>query len=305
VTTLYERAFYPGARIRGKWNNRVYIVERQLGAGANGFVVLVRRGRSLYALKAGFEMVDLQSEINVLKALSRTETSFRHYLIDVDDFEFDGKGIPFCVMRYIEGLSLPAFLQKNGSDWIYMIGAKLLKKLTELHHCGFIFGDLKLDNMLVFGHGDVELIDFGGVTQKGHSVKQLTEIYDRGYWDAGSRVAEESYDLFAFAILILHALDDQDRFAAYRHALPQNRQMDELQAMIREIPLASPVAPFLNKALQGQMASSQEAARSWRTLMVQRRAGRQLLPSKTPWLQVCLAGSMLLFGFTVYFYWLH
>jgi serine/threonine protein kinase len=305
VTTLYERAFSPGARIRGKWNGRVYIVERQLGAGANGFVVLVRRGRSLYALKAGFEMVDHQSEINVLRVLSRTETSFRHYLIDVDDFMFEGKGIPFSVMRYIEGITLPVFLQNYGSDWIYIIGTKLLKKLTELHRSGFIFGDLKLDNMLVFGHGDVELIDFGGVTRKGHSIKQLTEIYDRGYWDAGNRVAEESYDLFAFAVLILNALDDQDRFAAYRHALPQNRRIDELQAMIREIPLASPVAPFLNKALQSQMGSSQEANRTWKTLIAQRRGRSQLLPKKTSWLQVCLAGSLLLFGVTIYIYWLH
>jgi serine/threonine protein kinase len=305
VTTLYETAFSPGARIRGKWNGRLYIVERQLGAGANGFVVLVRRGRSFFALKAGFEMVDHQSEINVLRMLSRTETSFRHYLIDVDDFVLEGKSIPFSVMRYIEGVTLPVFLRTHGSDWIYIIGTKLLKKLTELHQSGFIFGDLKLDNMLVFGHGDVELIDFGGVTRKGQSIKQLTEIYDRGYWDAGNRVAEESYDLFAFAVLILNALDDQDRFAAYRHALPQNRRIEELHAMIQETPLASPVAPFLIKALQGQMGSSQDAFRSWRTLAAQRRGTGELLPTKTSWLHVGLAGSLLLFGVTIYIYWLH
>jgi serine/threonine protein kinase len=305
VTTWYERAFCPGARIRGKWNRRVYIVERQLGVGANGLVVLVRRGTSLYALKAGFETLEHQSEINVMRALSKTETSFRHYLIDVDDFVFEGKEIPFSVKRYVEGTSLPAFLQKQGQDWIHVIGTKLLKKLTELHRSGFIFGDLKLENMLVFGYGEVELIDFGGVTAKGQSIKQLTEVYDRGYWDAGSRVAEESYDLFSFAVLILHALDDQNRFVGYQHLLPQNRRIDELQAMIRELPLAHAVAPFLNKALQGQISTSHEAFRIWKSLIMQKRGRSPFVPIKLSWLKVCFAASLLIFGVTIYIYWLH
>jgi serine/threonine protein kinase len=305
VTTWYERAFRPGARIRGKWNGRLYMIERQLGAGANGLVVLVRRGRSLYALKAGFETVDHQSEINVLRTLSRTETSFRHYLIDVDDFVFEGKEIPFSVMRFVEGVTLTAYLQKHGQDWIYVIGMKLLKKLMELHRSGFVFGDLKLENMLVFGYGDVELIDFGGVTAKGQSIKQLTEVYDRGYWSAGSRVAEESYDLFSFAVLILNALDDKGRFAAYRYMLPQNRRIDELQAMLLELPLANAVAPFLNKALQGQIDSSQEAFRLWKSLIMQKRTRVRTDSRKTPWLKICFAASLLLFGTTVYMYWLN
>jgi serine/threonine protein kinase len=305
VTTWYERAFRPGAHIRGKWNGRLYMIERQLGAGANGLVVLVRRGNAQYALKAGYETVDHQSEINVMQALSHTETSFRHYLIDVDDFVFEGKEIPFSVMRYIEGVSLSAYLQKKGQDWIYVIGTKLLKKLTELHGSGMIFGDLKLENMLVFGFGDVELIDFGGVTVKGQSIKQLTEVYDRGYWNAGSRVAEESYDLFAFAVLILNALDDQNRFASYQHALPQNRRIDDLQAMIRELPLTHAVAPFLHKALLGQFTSSQDALSLWKSLLIQKNGKLQFLPTKTPWLKVCFAASLLLFGATVYMYWLH
>lgn len=304
MTTWYEKAFRAGSRIRGKWNGKVYTVERQLGAGANGMVVLVRRGNSQFALKAGFETVDHQSEINMLRILSLTDTSFRNYLIDVDDFSFEDKQIPFSVLRYIDGVKLTGFMQKHGQEWIYVVGTKLLKKLTELHKSGLVFGDLKLENMLVSGYGDVELIDFGGVTPKGQSIKQLTEVYDRGYWGAGSRVAEESYDLFAFAVLILHALDDQDRLGHYQHSLPQNRSIDQLQDMIREHPLASTVAPFLNKALQGQIPTSLEAFRMWKELVVQKKS-HAIQKNQSSWLKVCFAASLLVFGATIYLYWLH
>ena len=84
----------------------------------------------------------------------------------------------------------------------------LLKKLTYLHANGFVFGDIKMENILVSDYGAVELIDFGGVTQKGRAVKQFTEIYDRGYWGAGTSIADEAYDIFAFAILFMQLSDN-------------------------------------------------------------------------------------------------
>ncbi|MCD1261875.1 protein kinase [Paenibacillus athensensis] len=303
MTTWYETAFRPGSQVRGKWNGHVYTVERMLGAGANGLVVLVRKGRFKYALKAGFETVDHQSEINTLRKLSQTETSFKHFLVDVDDLVVDDKEIPFSVMRYIEGMNLSQFLQKNGRDWIFVIGGKLLKRLTELHQSGFVFGDLKIENMLVSGYGDVELVDFGGVTPKGRAIKQLTEVYDRGFWMAGERVAEESYDLFSFAIVMLKALDGKNRFAGFLQTLPQTRDMEQLYAMMRENPAAAQLAPFLRKALQGQIATSQEAYQLWKSLVHRKDVKRRLPSPPMPWLKICFAASLLIFGATLYIFW--
>ncbi|NEW09579.1 serine/threonine protein kinase [Paenibacillus sp. SYP-B3998] len=301
MTTWYEDAFRPGSEIQGKWNGRVYVVERLLGAGSNGVVALVRRGTARYALKAGHETVDHQSEINSLHALSLTETSFKNFLIDVDDMIVQGKEIPFCVMRYIEGMTISEFIHKRGQDWIYVIGTNLLRKLTELHKSGYIFGDLKIENMIVSNYGDVDLIDFGGVTLKGRAIKQLTEVYDRGFWKMGERVAEESYDLFSFAILLLKALDHKDRFAVFSQTLPQNREIEHLQMIIRESAAAARIAPFLQQALNGQLKTSQEAYHYWKNLI----ATRKLSPSslKMPWLKICFAASLFVFGATVYIYW--
>ncbi len=273
-----------------------------MGAGANGRVYLVRRGKISYALKVGLDALDHQSEINALRALSKTSTSFKGYLIDVDDFSYEGQEIPFSVLKYIEGTTLSNYIQNRGKDWVYVVGSRFLQKLAELHASGYVFGDIKPENIMLSGYGDVDLIDFGGVTIKGRAVKQFTELYDRGYWGCGDRVAEDSYDLFSFAVLILKALDERDRFAEFQQALPQNRGIDLLQSVIRENDRARQIAPFLHKALQGEFSSSKEAYQSWRGLIL-KTENTSVERVKASWLKVCFAASLLLFGATLYVYW--
>lgn len=182
MTTSFDQIIQSDTVLTGKWNKAVYQVERLLGEGANGKVYLVKRGKRQYALKLGLDAADLQSEVNALKVLSKSNTSFQNYLLDVDDFHYQGADYPFYVMRYIKGQTISDFIRHNGRDWMGLIGLNILRKLVELHERGYVFGDIKVQNMLVCGYGDVELIDFGGVTAKGRSVKQFTEVYDRGYW---------------------------------------------------------------------------------------------------------------------------
>lgn len=112
MTTLSDASFPPGTVITGKWNRSRYTIRKLLGKGANGIVFLVQRGENgkHYALKMGFDPVDLQSEINVLKSfqLQRNHEALRQsgipsYLKDVDDYAIRGRDIPFYVMRYVRG----------------------------------------------------------------------------------------------------------------------------------------------------------------------------------------------------------
>ncbi|WNR44784.1 protein kinase domain-containing protein [Paenibacillus roseipurpureus] len=301
MTTWYKEAFRPGSEIKGKWNGRVYVVERLLGAGSNGIVALVRKGTARFALKAGYETVDHQSEINSLLAISQKENSFKHFLIDADDMVVQGKGISFYVMRYIEGKSLTDFVHKRGQDWLYVIGSNLLRKLSEIHRSGFVFGDLKAENMIVSNYGDVDLIDFGGVTPKGRAIKQLTEVYDRGFWNMGERIAEESYDIFSFAILLLKTLDHRKRFAGFMKTLPQNRDLAQLQVIMQENPIAAQLAPFIHKALRSEFATSEEALVFWKGLVAGKKTATS--PLKMPWLKLCFAASIFIFGATIYMFW--
>jgi serine/threonine protein kinase len=303
LTTSFEHDWPPGTILSGKWNKKQYRVERLLGAGTNGKVYLVKLGKLFYALKLGFDAADHQSEINALKRLSKSNTSFRDYLLDVDDYHADGINYPFYVMRYIKGEILPDFLLRNGRDWISLIGLNMLRKLTELHEQDYIFGDIKMQNMLVSGYGEVELIDFGGVTVKGRAVKQFTEIYDRGYWGAGMRSADEAYDLFAFAVLLISSTESEQGMKGIDKLLPQTRSVDVLLDMLQKNKSLQSVAPLLRKALLGQYATSKQALADWRKHSLRKTPLPAQAAGRTSWLRLCFAASLLLFGLTVYIYW--
>lgn len=295
MDTSSNPRFSEGQTIVGKWNRGEYRILRQLGEGANGRVYLVARGKEHFALKVGCDAIDLQSEANVLAALSNSGGSFQGFLIDVDDTATAGQTNPFYVMKYVKGVQLPDFLKRKGLEWLPLIGFHLLGKLKELHDKGLVFGDLKKENVMVTGYGDVELVDFGGVTPKGKSVKQFTEIYDRGYWLAGMRTAEDSYDLFSFAVLMLQAAGGgEDCFS--KQVLPQNRSVDQLEEAVLRTPACRPFAQVLVKALHGRYGNTGEALEEWRSYM--RRAGNAPAePSsvRTMWLGIGFAASLLLF----------
>lgn len=301
MTTSSKLALAEGTWINGKWNKNKYEVVRLLGEGANGQVYLVRSGKSPYAMKVGFDSIDLQMEVNVLRSLGKGVQASEPFLQDADDLSIADRNFPFYVMKYVKGTHPLAFLQKHGVDWFELLGFDLLKKLGNLHRRGYIFGDLKMDNVLISEFGKVELVDYGGVTGKGRSVKQFTEVYDRGFWNAGSRKADEAYDLFSFAVLCLHLADSRKRFADFIKSLPQNRHLDDLIALIREYESCNRFSPVLVKALTGKYQSSQEAAQEWRSLMLKSvrhtESGKRSL-----WIQTAFAISLVLFASTLYIY---
>ncbi|MEB3103273.1 protein kinase domain-containing protein [Ferviditalea candida] len=301
MTISYESAFAAGAIITGKWHGRNYRILRILGEGANGKVFLASAGagKNLCAVKIGYDPLDLQSEINVLKSLSRSDRR-NDFFLDADDFAYKGQTYPFYVMKFIQGIRFDEFLQTYGQDWLYITAYRLLSKLNRLHRQGWIFGDLKNENVLVAGYGHIELIDYGGVTQTGRSIKQFTEFYDRGFWNAGLRTAEEGYDLFSFALLILQLADDRKQLERLRAQLPQNRSAEDLLEVARSSPACAPVFPFLAKALQGRYVSSDEALEEWRELTLKAGAKCALRP-RMPWLKGFFIASLILFISTLVF----
>lgn len=299
MTMSFEVIFSAGSTIAGKWRKNRYRVERLLGEGANGKVFLVSKEKNFYALKVGFDSVDLQLEVNMLRALEKSG-GLDAFLVDADDFSLKDQTYPFYVMRYVRGSHVQQFIKQRGTDWIFPIGLNVLKKLCRLHEKGWIFGDLKADNLIVAEYGNVELVDFGGVTAIGRSVRQFTEIYDRGYWNAGTRVADGAYDLFAFAILCLELTDAQHRMRSAEQLLPQNRNVQFLLELVSQTSMLDPIAVFLQKAILGQYANSTEACRAWKTCSLHSNVGSKPLMLPDRWIQVAFLLSTVLFGSSLY-----
>lgn len=251
-TSKSQSRLGPGTVIKGKWHHNHYRILKELGSGANGVVYLAELGAKKVALKIS-DSISVTSEVNVLKSFAKVQDSLLGpSLIDVDDWVRLKDTVPFYVMEYIEGPSLFPFIQRNGRSWGNVLILQLLKDLQVLHENGWVFGDLKPENLIVTGPPSrIRCIDVGGTTIKGRAIKEFTEFYDRGYWGLGTRRAEPAYDLFAVAMIMIY-MEYPQRFSKKEGGIKQ------LQMMIRQKPYLQKIEGILLKALQGQYQTARE-----------------------------------------------
>lgn len=198
----------PGTIVQGKWHRNKYQILRLLGTGTVGSVYLSTFKRQLVALKISRQSLSMTAEVQVLKKLQQAKVQdsvLGPSLIDVDDWERPGeKSLSFYVMEFIDGVDLQTFIRRHGTMWLGVLLVQLLEQLEQLHKIGYVFGDLKTENIIVTNHPPtIRLIDVGGTTKMGRSVKEYTNFFDRAYWRLGKRIAEPSYDLFAVVMIFL------------------------------------------------------------------------------------------------------
>ncbi len=258
--------------VTGKWKQSKYRIERALGEGANGKVYLAQSDKGWLALKVGSDAVDLQSEINALRMMGKQKgQAEEQFLFDVDDLRGpDGREYPFYTMKYVRGSTLAEYLRQYGMEWFPLVALNLLRKLAKLHTAGWAFGDLKVENVMVSDYGYVELVDYGGATAFGKSIRQFTEIYDRGYWNEGARSSDPGYDLFSFGVLCIQLHEPKKLQSLTKELLPQNRSAAELLAVAEGCPGLKPVTGWLRAAFSNEYRDAAEAAEAWRTLMHKR-----------------------------------
>ncbi|MBK5460956.1 protein kinase family protein [Peribacillus sp. R9-11] len=241
----------PGSLITGKWNKNRYKIIKELGCGANGIVYLVESENRHYALKLSDNGTSIISEMNILKSFSKVQGStLGPSFLEADDFMETGKQLPFYVMEYIHGHDFLRFIEKKGSSWIGVLMLQLLTSLSALHTNGWVFGDLKPENLIVTSPAyKVRCVDVGGTTLIGRSVKEFTEFFDRGYWGLGSRKADPQYDLFAVAMIIINSA-----YPARFHKKGEGyRQLIDLIKQKKEL---HPYRKMLDKALLGKYDSA-------------------------------------------------
>ncbi|MBY0086918.1 protein kinase [Brevibacillus brevis] len=241
----------------GKWNKKSYHVLRELGRGANGTVYLVSQGGVQRAVKVGVEGIDILMEVNVLKSTQQgRDSKVGPLLCDVDDLVVNGKACTFYAMEYLQGLQLDEYIKQEGTDWVAVMMVQLLARLDVLHQHGYIFGDLKPQNVMVTQTDkQVRLIDFGGVTKLGNAVRQFTEEYDRAFWHAGDRRAEVSYDLFSTAVMMVRLTVGAE---TWKNSLGDPRHTILLCDIIRKSDSLYPYQEPLLKAFHGKFATAKE-----------------------------------------------
>lgn len=245
--------FASGTIIQGKWHHNRYTIIRELGRGANGIVYLADWNGKKVAIKVSDNHVTITSEVNVLKSFTKAQgVSLGPSLFDVDDWIHNGSQISFYVMEYIAGTDLLTFIKQNGTTWLPVLISQLLTDLDYLHKNGWVFGDLKPENLLVTKSPvKIRCIDVGGTTMQGRAIKEFTEFFDRGYWGLGSRRAEPSYDLFAVAMIVINLFYPK-RFQ--KHGVG----IEQLKKAIQDVKELRQYRPILLKALAGKYSSATE-----------------------------------------------
>ncbi|USK55125.1 protein kinase family protein [Cytobacillus solani] len=243
----------PGTLIEGKWHHNQYRIIKELGFGANGIVYLAQFRNQSVALKMSDNGMSITSEVNVLKSFAKVQGSaLGPSLLDVDDWQQRGGQISFYVMEYIQGPDLLTYIQQNGRVWVEVLILQLLNDLHTLHQNGWVFGDLKPDNLIVTGPpARIRCIDVGGTTIQGRAIKEFTEFFDRGYWGLGSRKADPSYDLFAVAMILIN-ISYPKRFNKTSGDLKQ------LEVMIKGKDELKKYEGTLIHALKGNFSSAKE-----------------------------------------------
>lgn len=242
-----------GTIITGKWHKNRYTIVRELGYGANGIVYLANHNNQYVALKLSDNGMSITSEVNVLKSFAKVQGStLGPSLLDVDDWIRRTGTISFYSMEYIHGVSFLEFIEQKGKSWVPILILQLLSDLEKLHQSGWVFGDLKPENLIVTGPPPrIRCIDVGGTTMQGRAIKEFTEFYDRGYWGLGSRKADPKYDLFAVAMIIINTAYPK-RFNKTTGGLNQ------LIKMVNEKPELSKYKNVILFALQGQFNTATE-----------------------------------------------
>ena len=259
-----------GSVITGKWHRNRYKIIKSIGRGAIGTVYLCESEGKYAALKISEKGSSVTMEVNVLKTFEKVQGSrLGPSLLDVDDWVTpNGERYSFYVMEYLKGMELSTFIRKKGEEWLGILILQLLDDLEELHQAGWVFGDLKTDNLLVT-HPKARLrwIDVGGTTQMGRSIKEYTEFYDRGYWNMGSRRAEPSYDLFAVVMVMLH-LYHPKQFE--KGSSPKKTLMSRLT----NTPQLKQYQPCLTKALTGEYTTSRQMKQELAAVLMQQPSNR-------------------------------
>ncbi|WP_404430174.1 protein kinase family protein [Sutcliffiella horikoshii] len=328
-----------GTTIIGKWHKERYTIVRTLGYGATGYVYLTRSSKGLAALKISENSMSITSEVNVLRHFSKVQGfSLGPSLLDVDDWERPNSGgkqsFSFYVMEFLEGEPLLSFVQKRGMEWAGILTLQLLTDLETLHQEGWVFGDLKPDNLIVTATPPkVRLVDVGGTTQHGRAIKEFTEFFDRGYWGLGSRKAEATYDLFAVAMIMIHIcypkqfqkngeggrkqleeqIDKNSWLKRYKVVLMRalageySSAHEMKSGMLSVISQRNPTPsskgtaqrPVSNKAKQGPVSSTSRAARKGASTQ------SKPVPTKTSskgWMETAVLLSVILFAYFFYLY---
>lgn len=196
--------------IRGKWNKNIYYIDKYLGEGSIGHVYKVSNQKGdLFALKVSEDILSITKEYKMMSKFSFLSVIPKVY--ELDDGYIEGEKIHFILMEYIEGAPLKDYLIKSlDIKSIFSIAYIIADAYHNLYKKGYIYWDVKLENILVDKKNEkIRIIDFGGVSKVGQSIKEYTPTYNINCWSDKFYKDDRSLT-FSISMIIISLLHNKE-----------------------------------------------------------------------------------------------
>src|SRR6267142_659258 len=205
-------------RVRAALAPKGYQVERELGSGGMGIVVLARQTRLDRHVAVKVIRPELHTALATARFVREAQAlaSVPHPHI-VQVFEADeADGLPYYVMQYLDGTTVEKRLRSTtiSPREVLKLGRDLLDALEHAHAHGIVHRDVKPANVFWDGENAV-LVDFGVARRLGTNDKKEEPLTEPGS-QAGTRAymtpeqlagedATPASDLYAAALVLYEA----------------------------------------------------------------------------------------------------
>ena len=256
LITQYHAARLLEGRYRGFFIDHYKLLEL-LGAGGMGYVYVAEDQNDGRRCAVKVLAEDLKNDAGLLARLrleARAGLMLDHPNI-VRTYKLgDAKvvGIPYLVMEYVEGISLPELVIKHGPcpwpqacDFI----RQAAEGLAHAHEAGLVHRDIKPANLLIDRAGRVKILDFGlaRLPDEEENEFSLTMIFGHDCVGTPDYMAPEQTvdsfavdaraDLYSLGLTLYSAMTGQFPFAAgSRSSVLQAQRTAEPPPLARAVP---------------------------------------------------------------------
>jgi serine/threonine-protein kinase len=161
-----------------------YVVEREIGAGGMGTVLLAERAdeqfRQQVAIKVLAGRWASQGVIERFRAERQILAGLNHPgIARLLDGGIAEDGLPYLVMEYVEGVAITEYARSRGLAERLRLFRQVCSAVSYAHQNLIVHRDLKPSNILVTAGGEPKLLDFGIAkvldTQQAGGITRATE----------------------------------------------------------------------------------------------------------------------------------